>query len=56
MTGLRVSGSTSILVRNDVPQSQMNLTTNLQAIAVKVTIYRPVNICSVYILLNEEIN
>ena len=55
-TGLRASGGTSILVRNDIPQSQIHLKTDLQTIAVKATLHWPINICSVYIPPNEEIN
>ena len=55
-TGFRASGGTSILVRNDIPQSQIHLKTDLQTIAVKATLHRPINICSVYIPPNEEIN
>ena len=54
-TGLQASGGTSILVRNDIPQSQIHLKTDLQTIAVKATL-QTYYICSVYIPPNEEIN
>lgn len=52
-TGLYASGGTSILVRNDVHQSKINLTTTLQVTTVKVILHRPINTCSVYITPNE---
>ena len=50
------SGGVSILIRNDKPQSKINLNTQLQAIAVKVTLHRTINICSIYIPPYEAIN
>ena len=44
-----------ILIRNGIPQSKINLNTNLQAIAAKATIHRTINICSVYIPLQDSI-
>ena len=45
----RTSGSTSTIVNNTLPQSQINLNTNLQAIAVSVTLHKTISICSLYI-------
>ena len=36
--GQRASGGTSIMVQSSVPHSQFDLNTNLQAVAVKVTL------------------
>ena len=45
----RPTGGTSILVKRGSPHEVIQLTTSLQAIAVKVTLHRTVTICSVYI-------
>ena len=55
-TGHRASGDVSILFRNDIPQSKININTGLQAIAVKVTFHRTISICTLYILPNDTIN
>ena len=55
-TGHRASGGVSILIRNDIPQSKIHLNTQLQAIAVKVTLHRTINICSLYIPPHDAIN
>ena len=45
----KASGGTSIIVNNTLLQSQINLNTNLQAIAVSVTQHKTISICSLYI-------
>ena len=45
-----------MLIRNNIPQSKIHLNTQLQAIAVKVTLHRTINICSIYILPHDAIN
>ena len=55
-TGHNASGGVSILIRNDIPQSKINLNTGLQAIAIKVTLHRTINICTLYILPYDTIN
>ena len=40
----------------DIPQQQINIDGELQVIAVKTTLYKPVNICSIYIPLHDPIN
>ena len=55
-TDLQASRGTSILVRNDITQNQIDLKTDLQAIAVKAMLHRQINIGSVYIPPNKEIN
>ena len=42
-------GGVSILVKKDAPHSKINIQSRLQAIAVRVTLHRPLTICSVYI-------
>lgn len=51
----RASGGVSILIRNDIPQSKIPLETKLQAVAVKATLHRTLNICSIYIPPHEPI-
>ena len=46
--GHRAFGGVSILVRKDIPQSQIQVDTYLQAIVVKATLHKPIHICSIY--------
>ena len=55
-TGHRASSGVSVLIRNGIPQSKIYLNTQLQAIAVKVTLRRTINICSIYIPSHDAIN
>ena len=52
----RASGGSSILIRNDVIHSPVNLNTNLQAVAVKITISFVFTICSIYAPPNKYID
>ena len=45
--GQRASGGTSIIVKSSVLHSQFDLNTNLQAVAVNVTLSKKVTICSI---------
>ena len=54
--GHRASGGVSILVRKDIPQHQITIDSDLQVIAVKATLHKPVNICSIYIPPHDSIN
>ena len=47
--GQRASGWTSIMVKSSVPHSQFDLNTNLQAVAVNVTLSKKVTICTIYL-------
>ena len=47
--GQRPSGGSSILVHSSCPQREIKLVTNLQAVAVSVTLDKEITICSVYI-------
>ena len=49
LDGQRASGGTSIMVKSSVPHSQFDLNTNLQAVAVNVTLSKKVTICSIYL-------
>ena len=52
----RANGGTSILVRNDIPQSQFPIKSKLQAVATQVTLHKTITICSIYIPPHEQIN
>ena len=45
----RTSGGSSIFVKSSCPQRKINLNTELQAVAVSVTLDREITICSIYI-------
>ena len=47
--GNRAFGGISILVRKYTPQHQIHIDSELRAIAVKVTLRKPINICTIYI-------
>ena len=47
--GHRGSGGVSIFIRKDIHQQQINIDSELQVIAVKTTLHKPVNICSKYL-------
>ena len=46
--GDRASGGSSIILNNSIPQSQIQLNTNLQAVAVKATLHKTIHVCSLY--------
>ena len=52
----RASGGSSIFVRNDVIHSHVHLDTNLQAVAVKITLSFVFTMCSIYAPPNKYIN
>ena len=52
----RASGGSSIFVRNDVIHSHVHLDTNLQAVAVKITLSFVFTICSIYAPPNKYID
>ena len=54
--GSRANGGTSIFIRNNIPQSKLNIQTNLQAVAAQVTLHKTVTICSIYLPPHEPIN
>ena len=45
----KASGGTSILVKSDTPHRPIDINSNLQAIAVNVTLSKPITICSIYL-------
>ena len=54
--GQRVSGGTSIIVKSNVPHSRFDLNTNLQAVAVNVTLSKKVTICSIYLPASDTLS
>ena len=54
--GYRASGGVSILVRKDMHQQQTNIDIEFQVIAVKTSLHKPLNICSIYIPPHDAIN
>ena len=52
----RASGGSSIFIRNDIIHSPVHLDTNLQAVAVKLTLSFVFTICSIYAPPNKNID
>ena len=55
-TDQRASGGATILIRNDIPQSEIKITTKLQAVAAQATLPKTTTICSLYLPPNETLN
>ena len=51
----RAAGGSTILVRNNVLHSYVNLNTDLQAVAVRITLDKTLTLCSVYIPPNSAL-
>ena len=43
----KASGGTSILIKSDIPHRPIDINSNLQAIAVNVTLSKPITISSI---------
>ena len=54
--GDMASGGSTIVVNNSVPQSLIPLNTNLQAVAVKITLHRTIHVCSIYLPPGDRFN
>ena len=52
----RAFGGSSIVVNNSIPQSQIQLNTNIQAVAVKVTLHKTIHVCSIYLPPGDRFN
>ena len=52
----RASGGSSVLVRNDIIHSPVQLNTNIQAVAVKITLSFVFTLCSIYAPPNKYID
>ena len=51
----RAAGDSTFLVRNNVLHSYVNLNTDLQAVAVRITLDKAITLCSVYIQPNSAL-
>ena len=49
-------GGLSVLIRNDIPHSKVNIKTNIQAVTIKATLHKEVNMCSIYIPPSDDID
>ena len=47
---IRASGGSSIMINSSLPQREIKLKTDLQAIAVSVTLEKEITLCSVFFL------
>ena len=52
----QAKGGVAFLVKSDFPQRKIPLNTTLQAVAVRVTINKPVTLCSVYLPPNKRVS
>ena len=48
-------GSSSVIINDNIPHSEIKLNTNLQAAAISSTLHKTITVCSIYIPPNEEI-
>lgn len=55
LSGNKPTGGVSICVKSDIPQSRINITTPLQAVAVSVSLFKTITICSVYLPPSDNI-
>ena len=54
--GDKASGGSSVILHNSIPQSQIQLNTSLQAVAVKATLHKTIHVCSLYLPPSDRIN
>jgi len=52
----RAAGGSTILVRDNILHSYVNLNTDLQAVAVRITLDKTITLCSVYIPPNSALS
>ena len=55
-SGDRASGDSSIVVNSSISQSQIHVNTNIQAVAVNVTLHKTILICSIYLPQGDWFN
>ena len=53
---LIAAGGTSLFIKNHIPQKEITINSKLQCIAVKISTFRPITICSIYIPPTENFN
>ena len=49
-------GGSSILIKNNGIHKKLNIVSNLQAVAVRVTLHKPVTVCSLYLPPSQPLN
>ena len=54
--GCSASGGVSILIRNEIPHSKVNIQTNIEAVTIKTTLHKAVNVCSIYFPPSDNID
>jgi ribonuclease HI len=52
----RPSGGVSLLIRKNIPHSQIKLNTNIQAVAATISLYRTITVCSIYLPPHSALN
>ena len=52
----RAHGGSAVFVRKTVPHSPVTITSPLQAVAVRVSLHRPITVCSIYFPASSPIN
>ena len=52
----RAHGGAALMIRKDVPHSQVQTVSNLQAVAVRVSLFHPITICSIYLPSSSPID
>jgi exonuclease III len=52
----RAHGGAALMIRKNVPHSQIDIVSNLQAVAARVSLFRPITICSIYLPPSSPIN
>ena len=55
-SGDRACGGSSVVVKNSIPQSQIHFNTNIQYVAVKVTLHKTIHVCSIYLTQGDRLN
>ena len=52
----RAIGGTSLLVRQGIPHSRISLTSDIQAVAVKISLHKCITVCSLYFPPSQDID
>ena len=52
----RATGGCSIFVKKGIPDEVLELDTELQAVAVKVSLHKTITVCNVYNLMLHKVN
>jgi len=52
----RPGGGVSVFIKKSIPHSQIILTTTIQATAVRVSLHRPITLCSIYLPPNTIVD